>query len=245
MKNALLILLLGFTLGTARAQEQAVAPTAPANVESQKPEAPPVEVPKVEAKAEPVAPVANAEAPKAEPAKPEAAPAVPEKTAPAQAAVPPKPPAVPLMPQPETDLAEQGIPGKPLPAAAATAPVMRERLDHLGNSPTAEAPIDAEIAVILHNNRFYPARIKLKEGQATRLFFTSLNQKPAALIVEELQVQRWIARESAAAPAPAPAGEISRELSLNKITEVSLQPKRGTYMFHDALSGAVGEIIVE
>lgn len=241
MTKTILILGMLALLADARAQEEATAPAEAPAVTAPAPTA--AEAAPKEEKAE--APVAKVdEAPVPVPAK--VTPPAPAK-APLKvetATVPAKAPPVPLMPNLEPDLAEQGIPGNPLPAPTAVAPVMRERLELLGNSPTAEPPVDAEIAIILHNSRFYPSRIKLKEGQPTRLFFTSLNQKPAALIVEELRVQRWIAKETGSAP-QAPAGEISRELSQNRITEISLQPKRGTYMFHDALSGAVGEILVE
>ena len=110
--------------------------------------------------------------------------------------------------------------------------------------PNGELPLEGEVAIILNNNRFYPARFKLKEGQPIHLYFTSLNPKPAALIIEELQIQRWIAKESPQRPTNSPL-EISRELDTNRMVEITLQPKRGTYQFHDALSGAMGEIFVE
>lgn len=199
------------------------------------PVAPKIEAPakavKVEPKKIPVTPVAKAPAVVA-----------PVLVAPVVSA--PVVPA-PAVSSPQVDLAESGIPGKPLPIAAeAATPVIKEKLDKLGNSPLPEVPQDAEVAVILMNARFYPSRLRLKEGQPTKLIFTSLNPKPAALIVEQLQVQRWIAGEGGIAITEAQP-EITRELTPNRITEVLLEPKRGTYSFHDALSGAVGEIVVE
>ena len=95
----------------------------------------------------------------------------------------------------------------------------------------------SDIAVLLANNQFFPSRIRLKEGMQTRLIFATLNKKSAALIIEKLQVQRWIAREE--------KQEITREISSSKVTEVLLNPVRGSYSFYDAISGASGEIVVE
>ena len=38
--------------------------------------------------------------------------------------------------------------------------------------------------------------------------------------------------------------EMEREINASRVTEVLLDPKVGTYSFHDAISGAHGEIIV-
>lgn len=117
-------------------------------------------------------------------------------------------------------------------------------------SSTAMAPLAGvpDIAVILSNNQFFPSKIRLKEGMQTRLIFTTLNKKPAALVIERLQIQRWIAKEGE----PQPKSElersrleINRELVSTKVTEIVLDPKAGTYSFHDAITGASGEINVE
>jgi len=122
----------------------------------------------------------------------------------------------------------------------------REQVEKFAGALLPELPIEPEVAVILSAKRFFPARIRLKEGQSTRLLFTSLNPRPAALVIEQLQVQRWIASEKgqSAGLGRVPA-EILREIGNNRMTEILLQPQRGTYTFHDALSGAVGEIVVE
>ncbi len=96
----------------------------------------------------------------------------------------------------------------------------------------------SDVAVLLSNNQFFPSRIRLKEGSQTRLIFATLNKKPAALIIEKLQVQRWIAKGE-------DKQEITREISSSKVTEIVLSPVRGSYSFYDAMSGASGEIVVE
>jgi hypothetical protein len=107
----------------------------------------------------------------------------------------------------------------------------------------------ADISIILVNNRFYPSTIRLRGGSTARLLFTTVNRKPAALVMERLQVQRWIGREDRP-----PMGisevehakwELTREVGMDRITEIVIHPTDGTYTFHDALSGATGEIIVE
>lgn len=128
------------------------------------------------------------------------------------------------------------------PATPSTAGVVKEQLDK--GAPASEATPEGEVAVILSGHRFYPARVRLKEGQAIKLIFTTLNKKPAALVMEQLQVQRWIAKEDGSTNMESEI-EITRELSPLRITEISLRPKKGAYSFHDALSGAVGEIVVE
>lgn len=115
---------------------------------------------------------------------------------------------------------------------------------------TALAPMNGvpDVAIILSNNQFFPSKIRLKEGTQTRLIFTTTNKKPAALIMEKLQIQRWIAKEKEPVPASElerAKWEVNRELSASKVTEVVLDPKPGTYTFHDAISGASGEIEVE
>lgn len=121
----------------------------------------------------------------------------------------------------------------PAPVAAATA------------EPTA-FPAGSEIAVILSKDRFFPSQIRLRAGVPTALVFTTVNKKPAALVIEQLSVQRWVAAEASPSidRATAPT-EITRELNADRVTTISFEPVKGKYGFHDALSGARGEIIVE
>ena len=98
--------------------------------------------------------------------------------------------------------------------------------------------------MVLSQDRFVPSKVRLREGQPTRLIFTTVNRKPAALVIESLHVQQWLAREPAEADSTSDT-EVTRELSSNRVTEVMLDPRRGRYIFHDAISGATGEISVE
>lgn len=141
---------------------------------------------------------------------------------------------------------EKAVPVTKVPEEVVAVPAVHEQVEKLAGGALPELPIEPEVAIILSAQRFFPARIRLKEGQSTRLLFTSLNARPAALVIEQLQVQRWIASEkgSNAGLGRMPA-EILREIGNNRMTEVTLQPQRGNYTFHDALSGAVGEIVVE
>lgn len=112
-------------------------------------------------------------------------------------------------------------------------------------APLAGVP---DIAIILAHNQFFPSKIRMKEGIQTRLIFTTVNKKPAALVIERLQIQRWIAKEKERTPSSElerSRWEVNREISSTKITEITLDPKKGTYAFHDAISGAAGEIEVE
>lgn len=108
------------------------------------------------------------------------------------------------------------------------------------------APAGPDVAVILSGNQFFPAKIRLRESERSRLLFTNLNRKPGALIIEKMNVQRWIANEDKGEQARRSARmEIEREIGRTKVTEVALKPPRGVYTFHDAVSGASGEITVE
>lgn len=107
-------------------------------------------------------------------------------------------------------------------------------------------PITPEVAIILSHHRFHPEKVRLKKGIQTRLIFTTLNKRPAALIIERLDLQRWLAKD------PPPANvlekaqwEVNREISTDRMTEIIIEPEKGEYSFHDALTGAKGEIIVE
>lgn len=134
-----------------------------------------------------------------------------------------------------------GAPGPSLPNLK---PTMR-----LGRV-AGDLPSSPEIAVILSGNQFFPSRIRLKDGVQTRLYFTTVNDKPAALIIDRLQIQRWIAKEGAQ-PKAAPTDEnksrweTTREVTKSKVTEILLDARRGTYSFFDALTGAKGQLIVE
>lgn len=120
-----------------------------------------------------------------------------------------------------------------------------QKLPITPSTPLQPAMGVPDVAIILSNNQFFPSRIRIKEGNQTRLIFATLNKKSAALIIEKLQVQRWIAKEDPAAQAEKVKFEVTKEISVNKTTEVVVTPVRGTYTFYDALSGAAGEIVVE
>jgi hypothetical protein len=141
---------------------------------------------------------------------------------------PPKPPAPPA---------------RPAPVAAATV----NRSPALKGIP-GQLPISPEVSIILVEKEFFPSKIRLKEGVQTRLFFTTTNEKPAAVVVEQLQIQRWVAKEGEQKPPSEEERakwEAAKEVSKNRVTEVVIEPRRGTYSFHDVLSGAKGQIIVE
>ncbi|MCB0417904.1 MAG: hypothetical protein H6617_00470 [Bdellovibrionaceae bacterium] len=111
-----------------------------------------------------------------------------------------------------------------------------------------EAPPASEVSIILSQQNFFPATIRLAPDKQAKLYFTTTNKKPAALIIERLNIQRWIAKDGAPVPqndverAP---WEITREVGFDRVTEVTIVPKKGSYSFYDALSGARGEIVVE
>jgi hypothetical protein len=105
-----------------------------------------------------------------------------------------------------------------------------------------------DFSVILSGSQFYPSRIRMKSSPKSRIIFTSTGRKPAALVFEKLQINRWIAGE-AEKPAEGSARpskiEEYRELSTSRVTEISFEANPGKYQFYDALSGAAGEIIVD
>lgn len=135
------------------------------------------------------------------------------------------------------------------PPPAETSPTEVTKKFSVPNStPMFPLPGVPDIAIILAHNQFFPSRIRLKEGIQTRLIFTTVNKKPAALVIERLQIQRWIAKEKDPTPTSElerSKWEVNKEISSTKITEITLEPKKGTYAFHDAISGAAGEITVE
>jgi hypothetical protein len=123
-----------------------------------------------------------------------------------------------------------------------------ERLPVPPSTPMVPMPGVPDISIILANNQFYPSRIRLKEGIQTRLIFTTTNKRPAALVVERLQIQRWIAKEDeqkSSSEMERIRWEVSRELNASRVTEIIVDPKEGIYSFHDAMTGASGEITVE
>lgn len=134
-----------------------------------------------------------------------------------------------------------------LPQISATAPKPVTPLD--GSMITIAVP---EVSIILHGRQFVPASVRLKSGYKTKLFITSTGKKPSAIVIDRLSVQRWLAQHDAifsgvnAQEKPQVEGEsINREINSTRVTEIILDPVPGTYSFHDPLSGAKGEIIVE
>jgi hypothetical protein len=147
------------------------------------------------------------------------------------------------MPAPTT--VTGGIVPAPAPTTPATPTVSEAEAKA---TPRAEPPALAgtEVAIILEQNRFFPARIRLRENQLTTLMFTNVNKRPAALVFERMNVEKWVAATSGPGETrPQNALEIDRELSTERITEIPIELASGSYSFHDALSGARGEIIVE
>ncbi len=108
-------------------------------------------------------------------------------------------------------------------------------------------PAGPEMVVLLAKDQFFPKRIRVREGQEVRLLFTTVNKRPGALVIDTLQVQRWIpSSEEIQRLLGADAPSLGRrDLDPRKISEVTLKPLAGTYSFHDAVTGAEGEIIVE
>lgn len=113
-------------------------------------------------------------------------------------------------------------------------------------------PAAPEVSIILSGKQFVPSFVRLKSGHRSKLFVTSIGKKPSAIVIERLSVQRWVAQHDAifsganTRESSKTEGEaINREINSTKITEIVLDAKPGTYSFHDPLSGARGEIIIE
>lgn len=108
-------------------------------------------------------------------------------------------------------------------------------------------PAPAEVAVILSQNQFFPRKVHVSAIGQIRLWFTTVDPRPAALVLEGLKVQRWLAAELGMIPTAVGTEyyEVQRELTKERVTEVILQPPPGKYTFFDAVSGAEGELIVE
>ncbi len=126
----------------------------------------------------------------------------------------------------------------------------------LFTNPETDLPIMSsgtpEVSVILSGQQFVPARFRIKSGMKTKIYFTTTQRRPSALVIERLSIQRWIGQHDAQfsniATKESPKRDndtINREINSQKMTEIILDPKPGTYGFHDPLSGARGEIIVE
>lgn len=106
----------------------------------------------------------------------------------------------------------------------------------------------SDVSIILANNEFFPSKVILKANSDIRLLFTTTNKKPAALVIEKLKVQRWVASTEEGKEThelDRSTYEVNRELTASRVTEIEFEPKPGTYSFHDVMSGASGEIIVE
>jgi len=115
-------------------------------------------------------------------------------------------------------------------------------------SPSRPPKGVSDFSIILSNNEFYPSKIVLKPGSTIRLLFTTTNKKSAALVIEKLNIQRWINSQFAGEKTKEldrTKFEVNRELSANRVTEITFQAKPGTYSFHDVITGASGEISVE
>ncbi len=114
--------------------------------------------------------------------------------------------------------------------------------------PQNEVPVVSEVAIILSSQNFFPRKVHLAAGKEARIYFTTTNKDPAALIIERMNIQRWIAKDGGAIKqndiGRAP-WEFTKELNMKRLTEIIITPRKGTYVFYDALTGARGEIVVE
>lgn len=54
----------------------------------------------------------------------------------------------------------------------------------------------SDFSIILSNNEFYPSKVILKSGTNVRLLFTTTNRKSSALVIERLNIQRWVSSQS-------------------------------------------------
>jgi hypothetical protein len=106
----------------------------------------------------------------------------------------------------------------------------------------------SDFSIILSNNEFYPSKVILKAGSNIRLLFTTTNRKSSALVIEKLNIQRWVSSEpdnNKKNELDRSKFEVNKELSFNRVTEIEFDPKPGVYGFHDVITGASGEISVE
>jgi len=119
--------------------------------------------------------------------------------------------------------------------------------DASGALPGNPDIVEQEFSVILHNKRFRPSNLKVRRKVNTRIVFTTTAPNPAAILIEQLGMQRWVAKDVGRIP----SSEVERsrfeatgELNHNKVTEIQFMPTEGYYTFIDAVSGAQGEIQV-
>ncbi|MFM8313910.1 MAG: hypothetical protein ACKOA8_06460, partial [Deltaproteobacteria bacterium] len=115
-------------------------------------------------------------------------------------------------------------------------------------TPTRAARGVSDFSIILAHQEFYPAKLVMKSGSSIRLLFTTTNRKPAALVIERLNIQRWVASSDEGQKKnelDRSKFEINRELTASRVTEIEFEPKPGVYSFHDVITGASGEIVVE
>lgn len=132
-----------------------------------------------------------------------------------------------------------------IPYSIQAAPVETQAAIHQDPAPYTGV---ADVSIILTQNQFFPNKVRLKDGVQTRLTFTTVNKKPAALIIEPLRVQRWIASAQEAVKMsadPEAKFKYTRELNSAGVTQVLLDPTTGVYSFYDVVGGARGEIIVD
>lgn len=156
----------------------------------------------------------------------------------------PIPQVSPVLIPPQPQLAGVPAPAAPAPVMPATAvPTISRQVPETTVMPPL--PGVPDVAIILAGKQFFPSRVRLKDGVATRLIFSTVNRKPAALVIERLQIQRWIAKEAEAGDTKNRKWEVTREVSSAKTIDITLDPKAGVYSFYDAISGASGEIEVE
>ena len=148
---------------------------------------------------------------------------------------------------PPDEITPSAVAAAPTTAAPAATSTAATSATAAQETPQQLLPAAAEAAVILSRNQFYPQRVHVPQGTRVRIWFTTVEAKPAALIVEGLQMQRWIASENPSLSASSTPGyfELQREVTRDRVTEITLQPSAGKYPFFDALSGARGEIVVE
>ncbi len=111
---------------------------------------------------------------------------------------------------------------------------------HAAGEPKLAYPAGSEISIVLEKNRFYPSEIRLQSGLASTLVFSTVNKKPAALVIEPTEATLQMANRK-----PQSENELNRELSNEHVTAISFEPLKGKYLFHDALGEAHGVIIVE
>jgi hypothetical protein len=160
-------------------------------------------------------------------------------------------PSMVLEPPPEPPPTKAPVVKKPNPKAALPSmtptTVVTKPSSGLKGIP-GQIPLNPELAIILVDKQFFPSKIRLKEGVQTRLFFTTTNEKPAAIVIEQMQIQRWVAKEGEQAPpteADRAKWEASKEVNRNRVTEILIEPRKGSYSIFDVITGAKGQVIVE